>query len=93
MGAIAFSYEIATATGQVRLYAGDTDGSRLNESGGDRTRTDEEIAFFADAERRRCAGSGGRTAGRKGGGIRAGGIEHDAGAFEARPDSSQYEMS
>ena len=46
MGAIAFSYEIATATGQVRLYAGDTDGSRLNESGGDRTRTDAEIAFL-----------------------------------------------
>lgn len=43
---IAFSYDLGTGIGQARLYAGDTDPAGLNASGGDRTRTDEEIAYF-----------------------------------------------
>jgi len=46
MAGIAFTYEITTPTGQVRFYAGDTNGANLNLSGGDRTRTDAEIAFL-----------------------------------------------
>lgn len=44
--AIAFTYDVGTAVGQVRLYAGDTDPEGLNRTGGDRTRTDEEIQYF-----------------------------------------------
>jgi len=43
---IAFSYDVEMLVGQVRLYAGDTDGSGLNRTGGDRTRTDTEILFL-----------------------------------------------
>ena len=43
---IAFTYDVSTAVGQVRLFAGDTDPDGLNRSGGDRTRTDEEIQFL-----------------------------------------------
>ena len=43
---IAFSYDVSNAIGQVRLYAGDTDASGLNRVGGDRTRTDDEIALL-----------------------------------------------
>lgn len=46
MAKIAFTYDVGTATGQVRLYAGDTDGAGLNRTGGDRTRTDAEIGFL-----------------------------------------------
>lgn len=41
---IAFTYDPNTAIGQVRLLAGDTDPNSLNKTGGDRTRTDAEIA-------------------------------------------------
>jgi hypothetical protein len=41
---IAFTYDLSTAVGQVRLFSGDNDPEGLNRSGGDRTRTDEEIA-------------------------------------------------
>ena len=44
--AIAFTYDVGTAVGQVRLYAGDTDPEGLNRTGGDRTRTDEEILYL-----------------------------------------------
>ena len=40
---ISFTYDLATAIGLVRLYAGDTDTGKLNATGGDRTRTDSEI--------------------------------------------------
>ena len=43
---VAFTYDVATAVGQVRLYAGDTDGTGLSRVGGDRTRTDAEIQFL-----------------------------------------------
>jgi hypothetical protein len=43
---IAFTYDVGTAVGQVRLYAGDTDAAGLNRTGGDRTRTDGEIEFL-----------------------------------------------
>ncbi|HZO90529.1 MAG TPA: hypothetical protein VFB38_19535 [Chthonomonadaceae bacterium] len=43
---IAFTYDISTPVGQVRFYAGDTDGTGLNRTGGDRTRTDAEIGFL-----------------------------------------------
>ena len=46
MAGIAFTYDIGTPTGQVRFYAGDANGANLNLSGGDRTRTDAEIAFL-----------------------------------------------
>lgn len=46
MRGIAFTYDLSTAVGQTRLYAGDTDPEGLNRTGGDRTRTDEEIAFL-----------------------------------------------
>lgn len=41
---IAFTYDVNTAVGQVRLFAGDTDPDGLNRTGGDRTRTDDEIS-------------------------------------------------
>lgn len=43
MPAIAFTYDPNLPVGQVRLLSGDTDPSSLNKTGGDRTRTDEEI--------------------------------------------------
>ena len=43
---IAFTYDVGTAIGQARLYAGDTDPDGLNRTGGDRTRTDEEIQYL-----------------------------------------------
>src|SRR5262252_10794240 len=46
MATIAFTYEVGTPVGQVRLYAGDTEGTGLNRTGGDRTRTDAEIQFL-----------------------------------------------
>ncbi len=46
MSGIAFTYDIGTPTGQTRFYAGDTNGAFLNSTGGDRTRTDAEIAFL-----------------------------------------------
>ena len=46
MAGIAFTYDIMTPTGQVRFYAGDTSGAALNLGGGDRTRTDAEVAFL-----------------------------------------------
>lgn len=46
MSKVAFTYDVGTAVGQVRLYAGDTDASGLNRTGGDRTRTDSEIEFL-----------------------------------------------
>ena len=46
MAGIAFTYDLSTAVGQARLYAGDTDPTGLNRTGGDRTRTDEEIGFL-----------------------------------------------
>ena len=46
MTAIAFTYDLSTSVGQARLYAGDTDPGGLNRPGGDRTRTDDEIAFL-----------------------------------------------
>src|SRR5581483_9849086 len=46
MATIAFTYDMATPIGQVRFYAGDTDGTGLNRAGGDRTRTDAEIGFL-----------------------------------------------
>ena len=46
MSGIAFTYDITTPTGQVRFYAGDANGAALNLGGGDRTRTDAEIAFL-----------------------------------------------
>ena len=46
MAAIAFTYDMTTAIGQARFYAGDTNGANLSLSGGDRTRTDDEIAFL-----------------------------------------------
>jgi hypothetical protein len=41
---IDYSYDLSSAIGQVRLFAGDTDQGGLNRTGGDRTRTDAEIA-------------------------------------------------
>lgn len=46
MPAIAFTYDLNNAIGQTRLYAGDTDPNSLNLTGGNRTRTDEEIGFL-----------------------------------------------
>lgn len=46
MTAIAFTYDVETAVGQVRFYAGDADGTGLNRTGGDRTRTDAEVSFL-----------------------------------------------
>jgi hypothetical protein len=46
---IAFTYDLSTAVGQTRLCAGDTDPAGLNRTGGDRTRTDEEVAFLLAA--------------------------------------------
>ncbi len=46
MAGIAFTYDVATLTGQARFYAGDTDGTGLNRAGGDRTRTDAEVLFL-----------------------------------------------
>lgn len=46
MAAAAFTYDVATNIGRVRLYAGDVDGSNLNATGGDRTRTDAEVLFL-----------------------------------------------
>ena len=45
-GTIAFTYDVSTAIGQARLYAGDTDPEGLNRTGGDRTRTDEEVQYL-----------------------------------------------
>lgn len=44
MTAIAFTYDLSTSVGQARLFAGDTDPAGLNRTGGDRTRTDDEVA-------------------------------------------------
>ena len=44
MPSIAFTYEPSTAIGLVRLYSGDMEPDGLNRTGGDRTRTDSEIA-------------------------------------------------
>lgn len=41
---VEYSYDVAMPVGLVRLYAGDTDPDGLNRTGGDRTRTDREIA-------------------------------------------------
>ncbi len=41
---IAFTYDLSTAIGQTRLYAGDVDPDGLNRTGGERTRSDDEIA-------------------------------------------------
>ncbi len=46
---IAFTYDLATPVGRVRLYAGDTDPTGLDRPGGDRTRTDAEIAALLAA--------------------------------------------
>ncbi len=46
MAGIAFTYDLSTAIGQARLYAGDTDPNGLSRTGGDRTRTDEEVAYL-----------------------------------------------
>src|SRR5438445_10147414 len=46
MAGIAFTYDLSTAIGQARLYAGDTDPNGLNRTGGDRTRTDEEVSYL-----------------------------------------------
>ena len=46
MAHIAFTYEVDTPVGQVRLYAGETDPTGLNKTGGDRTRTDSEVEFL-----------------------------------------------
>lgn len=43
---IAFTYDVGTFIGQVRLHAGETDADGLNRTGGDRTRTDDEIQFL-----------------------------------------------
>ena len=43
---IAFTYDLGTAIGKTRFYAGDTDGTGLTKTGGDRTRTDAEVAFL-----------------------------------------------
>lgn len=43
MATIAFTYDVSTPVGRVRMFAGDTDGTGLNRTGGDRTRTDAEI--------------------------------------------------
>ena len=40
---IVFTYDLSTAVGQTRLYAGDNDPNGLNRTGGERTRTDDEI--------------------------------------------------
>ena len=47
---IAFTYDVTTTIGQVRLYAGDTDPDGLNRLGGDRTRTDSEIQSLLDQQ-------------------------------------------
>ena len=39
----AFTYDLTTLIGQVRQLTGDTEPERLSATGGDRTRTDEEI--------------------------------------------------
>jgi hypothetical protein len=46
MPTIAFTYDLSTAIGQARMYAGDMDPDGLNRTGGDRTRTDDELAFL-----------------------------------------------
>lgn len=46
MPTIAFTYDLGTSVGQARLYAGDTDPAGLSRSGGDRTRTDDEITYL-----------------------------------------------
>lgn len=43
---IAFTYDVGTLIGQARLHAGETDAEGLNRTGGDRTRTDDEIRFL-----------------------------------------------
>ena len=45
----AFTYDLATEIGKTRLYSGDTDLAGLTRSGGDRTRTDEEIETLLNA--------------------------------------------
>lgn len=45
---IAFTFDVSTAVGQVRLYAGDSDPDGLNRTGGDRTRTDDEVQILLD---------------------------------------------
>lgn len=44
----AFTFDVSTAVGLVRLYAGDADPNGLNMVGGDRTRTDAEIQALLD---------------------------------------------
>jgi hypothetical protein len=44
----AFTYDVSTNIGQVRLYSGDTDADGLNRTGGDRTRSDAEIQALLD---------------------------------------------
>lgn len=46
MAGIAFTYNPTTPTGWVRMLAGDTNPEALNRTGGDRTRTDEEIGLL-----------------------------------------------
>ena len=46
MPTIAFTYDLTTAVGQARLYGGDIDPNGLNRTGGDRTRTDEEVSYY-----------------------------------------------
>jgi hypothetical protein len=43
---IAFTYDVGTLIGQVRLLSGDTDANGLNRTGGDRTRTDAEVQYL-----------------------------------------------
>jgi hypothetical protein len=45
---VAFTYDVSTLVGRVRLIAGDTDADGLNRTGGDRTRTDSEIQALLD---------------------------------------------
>jgi hypothetical protein len=46
---IAFTYDVGTLIGQARLHAGDSDPDGLNRTGGDRTRTDDEIQVLLTA--------------------------------------------
>ncbi len=46
MAGVAYSYDLSTLVGGVRFYAADTDPTGLNQTGGDRTRTDSEILFL-----------------------------------------------
>lgn len=45
---IEFTYDPSTPAGRTRLLAGDADPAGLNRSGGDRTRTDAEVAALLD---------------------------------------------